>query len=419
MNGKIKRNTKCRVCDSTQLYEVFSLGEQPPANRFLTEKKLTKKEDKFPLDVYFCHRCSLLQLIDVVNPELLFSDYPYFTGASAPLIRHFDVLACRIIKKHDLTPSSVVLDIGSNDGTCLGQFKKRGIKVIGVDPSINVSRVANDNGILTYTNFWNCETKNKIKSEHGKVDIVIATNVLAHINKVQLFVKNVADILKSDGKFIFEVPYLKPLIDNVEYDTIYHEHLSYFSIATLEFLLKKYELKIIEIELLEAHHGGTIRIVAIKKSNGMRYRNELDYYLHIEKRLKRIETYIDFGYEMCNQRKLLRATLQTIKDKGEQIMGYGATAKGNVLLNYCNINSDMISYIVDTTPYKQGKYTPGTHIPIVSDKGFLWKSSKSTLLLAWNYANEITEKEKKYIELGGKFIHPHKLQGEKKKCLMK
>ena len=419
MNGKIKRNTKCRVCNSTQLYNVFSLGEQPLANRFLTEQQLTEKEDKFPLEVYFCNKCSLLQLIDVVKPELLFSDYAYFTGASAPLVQHFDVLACETIKKYDLTRSSIVLDIGSNDGTCLKQFKKRGIKVVGVDPSINVSKVANDNGILTYTNFWDCETKNKIKSEHGKVDIIIATNVLAHVDEVQLFIKNVADILKSDGKFVFEVPYLKPLIENGEYDTIYHEHLSYFSIATLKYLLKRYELKIMEVESLEEHHGGTIRVTAEKNKKNRCNKNELNYFLQEEENLERIETYIDFGIETAEQKKLLRVMLQRIKNKGEQIIGYGATAKGNVLLNYCNIDANIISYIVDTTPYKQGKYTPGTHIPIVSDKGFLWKSSKSTLLLAWNYANEITEKEKKYIELGGKFIHPHKLQGEKKKCLMK
>ena len=351
-----------------------------------------------------------MQLLDIVNPKILYQNYAYYTGASKPLINHFSILARKITNKYK---PAIVLEIGGNDGTCLEQFQKRGIKVVNVEPSINVGKKAEEKKIDTYNQFWDCDCRKKIESEYGKVDIIIATNVLAHVDSLRKFIQNIYFLLKPNGVFIFEVPYLGQLIKKVEYDTIYHEHLSYFSIFPLITLLKDYNMEIIGLEHL-AIHGGSIRVEAKKIGNKVsttipQVQNLLLRNLNNKGDLDKIETFIDFSIKIKLQKSKLINRLNTIKSKGYKIIGYGATAKGNTLLNYCNIDNSMLEYIVDTTAHKQGKLTPGTHIPIVSDKEFQHKAPKYTLLLAWNYQKEIMEKEKEYIEKGGTFILPHQI----------
>lgn len=410
MLGSIKKNSKCRICKSQQVYKVFSLGQQPLANKVLTKEQLTEKEIKYPLDLHFCTRCYLLQLIDIVNPKLLFQDYAYYTGASKPLVSHFQKLAKEVIEKYKLNENSLVVEIGSNDGTCLENFQNAGIKVVGVEPSINVGKVALEKGIPVFSQFWDCECRKEVENRYGNADIIIATNVLAHINALSKFVQNIYFLLKPDGKFIFEIPYLENLLEKVEYDTIYHEHLSYFSLPPLITLFQSYNMEITEVKRLSMH-GGSIRVTAQKKigKTNLCNPNIQTMLVKTSKDITKIETYIDFGIKAKLKKRDLTNRLNFVKAKGYKVIGYGATAKGNVLLNYCNISNNMLEYIVDTTKYKQGKYTPGTHIPIISDREFLGRAPKYTLLLAWNYQKEIMKKEKKYIENGGTFILPHQL----------
>ena len=395
---------KCRICSSKNLKMVLDLGEQPPANSFIDQNQLNSTEFKFPLRLFWCSDCFLVQLLDIVDKEYLFKNYFYMTSASKPIVDHFKKYAQDVYKEFlEGKNDQFVVEIGSNDGSLLSEFKKLGTSILGIEPATNLSNLANQSSITTKNTFFSSQlSKEIIKSHHASV--VVANNVIAHVEDLHDLMEGIQILIGNDGIFIFEVPYLVDLIKKLEFDTIYHEHLSYFSILPLLKLVKQFGLEIFDIRK-QSVHGGTLRIFVSKKDN-YQINNSVNFFINEENKLglDKIEFYHKFSTNVEELKKNLLKLLTQLKKENKSLLGYGAPAKGNVLLNYCGIDTNFLDYIVDTTPLKQGKYTPGMHIPIIPPKNL--KNTDVALLLAWNYESEILLKEKMFRNNGGKFLIP-------------
>lgn len=399
------RNKRCRVCKNKRLYEFLKLGPIPPANSFLKQEQLALEEPFYPLDIYFCPECGLVQLRDVVSPEILFKDYVYLTGMSQTMKQHFYLLVVEVVNNFNLSKDDLVIDIGSNDGTLLKGFKQLGIKTLGIEPAANVALVAEREGIETVNDFFCVEVAKNIIERKGHAKVITGTNVFAHINDLDGILQAVDNLLTSDGIFVIEVPYLVDLLSKTEFDTMYHEHLSYFSLRPLVILFKRFNMELFDVKRIPVH-GGSIRCYVRRSPSTIK--NSVYQLLALEEDLKlnSFNTYLEFGARVRNIKLQLISFLKRLKRKGYTIIGYGAAAKGNTLLNYCKIGTDILDYIIDNTPFKQGLYTPGMHIPVVPPDRILKDVPDYVLLLAWNYLDEILEKEQKYRELDGKFIVP-------------
>jgi len=405
--SKYHKKNECRICSSSNLKLILDLGEQPPSNAFIKKENLEKYEDKFPLRLYLCKECYLLQLLDIVDKEILFKEYLYLTSASKPIVNHFKKYAYDVYEEYlKESKNPLVIEIGSNDGSLLKEFKKLGATVLGIEPAKNIAKIANEAGITTENTFLNYDIVKK-KSLEKKASIIIGNNVFGHIDDLKEFMKCVKMLSKENGVFIFEVPYLVDLIQKLEFDTIYHEHLSYFSLIPLMKLMEEFNLEIFDVKKQNVH-GGTIRVFVSQKNN---FKNtiELKKLIDFEREfgINKIETYQKFSENVKELRDQLKIKLLEFKEEDKKIFGYGAPAKGNVLLNYCNIGTEILDYIIDTTPLKQGLYTPGMHIPVKSDKQNIENPSQQVaLLLAWNYEEAIINKEQEFLQNGGKFLVP-------------
>ena len=402
----MKSRKVCRVCGGKDLHKFLSLGSTPLANNYLSENQSSSSEDFYPLDVCFCRNCYLVQLLDVVSPKILFENYAYLTSASNPMRVHFAELTKDIINKFNLNKNMPVIDIGSNDGVLLRNFSNLGFKkILGVEPASNVAKLAEKASVPTLIEFFDKECASKIREKYGQAEVITGTNVFAHNDDLESFVCGVDHLLSNNGVFIIEVPYLSHLLNKLEFDTIYHEHLSYFSLHTLVYLFDRFAMKVVDVEEIPVH-GGSIRVF-VQKSSKQQSQN-IKRLLSKEKRekLDLPETYIKFAKEIVSLKEKLVQLLKSLKKKGANVVGYGATAKSCTLLNYCKIGPDILDYIIDTTPFKQGHYTPGMHIPIISEEKFHNELPDYTLLLAWNYADQIIKKESHYRRKGGKFILP-------------
>ena len=401
-----KYRKKCRLCSNKRFELVLDLGKQPPSNSFLTKKKLRNKEKEFPLRLYICKKCYHLQLLDVVDKKHLFSNYHYLTSANKPIIEHFEKYAndvyAKILKKKE---KPFVIEIGSNDGTLLKKILKYKVNVLGIEPAKNLAKISRETKIRTENSFFNIELAKNI-SKKGKADLIIANNVLGHIDNLHEFLVGILELLKDDGVFVFEVPHALNLIQKLEFDTIYHEHISYFSIIPLLRWLKKYNLEIYDVEKKNVH-GGTIRVYVSKKGN-FKIRKSVERIKINEKRygMDKIGTYKIFRKKVVSLRKDLLKKIKKLK-KNNKLFGYGAPAKGNVLLNYCKIDNNILDFITDTTVLKQGKFTPGTKIKIINPKNRPKEYTKMVgLLLAWNYKDAIIQNEKEFLRKGGRFLIP-------------
>jgi SAM-dependent methyltransferase len=405
--SKYHKKNECRICSSNNLEVILDLGEQPPSNAFIKKEDLEKPEDKFPLRLYLCKECYLLQLLDIVDKEILFKEYLYLTSASKPSVNHFKKYAYDVYEEFlKQSKNSLVIEIGSNDGTLLKEFKKLGATVLGIEPAKNIAKIANDAGITTENTFLNYDIVKK-KSLEKKASIIVGNNVFGHIDDLKEFMKCIKILSKEKGVFIFEVPYLINLIQKLEFDTVYHEHLSYFSLIPLIRLMDEFNLEIFDVKKQKVH-GGTIRVFVSEKNNFKKTIN-FEKMIKFEKEfgINKIQTYQKFSENVKELKNKLQNTLLKFKKEGKIIFGYGAPAKGNVLLNYCNIGTEFLDYIIDTTPLKQGLYTPGMHIPVYSPDKILDKGEGSiALLLAWNYKSEILDKENQFRTNGGKFLLP-------------
>ena len=405
--SKYHKKNECRICSSNNLELILDLGEQPPSNAFIKKEDLEKPEDKFPLRLYLCKECYLLQLLDIVDKEILFKEYLYLTSASKPSVNHFKKYAYDVYEEFlKQSKNPLVIEIGSNDGTLLKEFKKLGVTVLGIEPAKNIAKIANDAGITTENTFLNYDIVKK-KSLEKKASIIVGNNVFGHIDDLKEFMKCVKILSKEKGVFIFEVPYLVNLIQKLEFDTVYHEHLSYFSLIPLIKLMDEFNLEIFDVKKQKVH-GGTIRVFVSEKNNFKKTIN-FEKMIKFEKEfgINKIQTYQKFSENVKELKNKLQNKLLKFKKEGKIIFGYGAPAKGNVLLNYCNIGTEFLDYIIDTTPLKQGLYTPGMHIPVYSPDKILDKGEGSiALLLAWNYKSEILDKENQFRTNGGKFLLP-------------
>ena len=379
----------------------------PLANNFLREEQLSSPEFIAPLGIVFCANCGLVQLTHVVSPEIMFRDYVYIPSTSKTMINHFAGLAKKIVEKFNLSEDSLVVDIGSNDGTLLKFFKTHKVQVLGIEPATNIAKLAEANGIETINDFFSRRTALEIVNGRERARVVTGTNVFAHVNDLDDFLKGIDILLEDHGIFIIEVPYLPDLLEKIEFDTIYHEHLSYFSIKPLVTLFKKFKMEIFDVERIGIH-GGSIRVFIKRASTPNPISESVTNLLALEqeRRLDSIETYLAFAAKVTSIKERLIELLKRLKSEGKRIIGYGAAAKGNMLLNYCKIGTDIIDYIVDSIPYKQGRYTPGMHIPVVPEERIMQDKPDYALILAWNFAEEIMVKQQKYEELGGRFIIP-------------
>ena len=401
----LSQNQGCRHCGSTQLVKFLSLGEQPLANRFLMKEELSQPEHRFPLEVYFCENCHLVQLIDVVDKEILFRNYIYFSSGMPKLSDHFQRYA-EDIKNRFLKPSSLVVEIASNDGLLLKYFKDYGHPVLGIEPAVNIVTMARSLGVPTLNDFFSEKLAEKIAEDYGRAEAVLATNVIAHINDYWDLGRGIKRLLADDGVFAMEVIYLVDMFERLAYDSIYHEHLSYLAVTPLKKYFEKFNLEIFDVEIHPVQ-GQALRLFVSRKGKRP---ISINVSRAIEKEkvlgLDRIDSYFALAERIAQSKNKLVARLKELKNKGKKIATYGASARGNTLLNYCQIGTDVLDYALEDLPSKQGLYTPGMHIPVVDRAYGKAHEPDYYLLLAWNYLKPILAKEQSFISRGGKFIIP-------------
>jgi len=404
-SAPFSRRMACRICGSASLSVFLSLGETPLANSFVRPAARSVPELRVPLEVMRCERCGLAQLTVVVDPDLMFLDYAYATSASAPMRGHFDELAGELVARF-AAAGSLVVEIGSNDGVLLRPLAARGARPLGVEPASNLAASANAEGLETWNAFFGPPVAERLRAERGPAKVVVGNNVLAHIDGLPGVAQSLDVLLEGDGVFVAEVPYLFDLLDHVEYDTVYHEHLSYFHVAPLGVLFAQVGMELFDVARVPTH-GGSIRIYVGRVGRHVVTPALRDLVAREHARLRDAESvFATFAGRVEAQRTALRALLAELRSNGTRLAGYGATAKGNTMLNYCGIGADTLAFVADTTPYKQGLLTPGMHIPVRPESAVDEERIEVLLLLAWNYADAIVSRMTTYTARGGRFIHP-------------
>lgn len=397
--------TACRVCGSDGATPVIDLGATPLANALVPVDAAFREDPRFPLATIRCTDCGLMRLTVVIDHEALFTHYLYATSASRPMVAHFDRYAADIADRFALR-DRLVVEVGSNDGMLLRSFKQRGVRALGVEPATNLARAANDAGLETVNAFFDSEAAGQIRRGHGGAAAVVANNVLAHIDDLRGVLNGLDALLAPDGVIVIEVPYLLDLLEHVEYDTIYHEHLSYFSAEALRRLFERGGFDLFDVERVSVH-GGSVRVYGARA--GQRRRHERVDQLISGERAAGLDSdrpFRVFAERVVQSRKELREMIKALRSTGDRVAALGATAKGNTLLNYCGLGNDDVEFVADSTPMKQGLLTPGSHIPIRPESALLSERPGHTLLLAWNYAEEILARFRPYTAAGGRFIHP-------------
>jgi 2-polyprenyl-3-methyl-5-hydroxy-6-metoxy-1,4-benzoquinol methylase len=404
----IKMKTiNCRICGCKTGKTFVDLGHTPLSNSYL-KKNMIKNEKKFPLHALICTKCMLVQLEEFENPKKIFSEYAYFSSYSKTGLKHAEEYVNKMIKKFNLNSDNLVMEIASNDGYLLQYFKKYKIPVLGIEPAKNVAKVAQKKKIPTITKFFGTKLAKEIVKSGKQPDLLLGNNVLAHVPKLNDFVEGLKILLKHEGIITLEFPHILQLINKKQFDTIYHEHFSYFSLITLKRLFEMHELKIFDVEELNTH-GGSLRIfVKHKDNNFQKEKKSVKKILEKEKisGLKKISTYTNFSQEVNSIRKELLNFLYKAKKDKKTVVGYGAPAKGNTLLNFCGINFELIDYTVDISPHKQKMYLPGSHILIKNPNEIFKTKPDYVLILPWNLKEEIMTQMKDICIWGGKFVIP-------------
>lgn len=385
--------------------EVFlDLGRQPLANSFLTSEELKKKEPRYRLAAAYCPECHLVQLTDIVPPEEMFSEYLYFSSYSESFLEHASEMAGSLTKKFGLDGKSFVLEIASNDGYLLKNFVKAGIPVLGVEPARNICEAAQGNGVPTLCDFFNKETAGRILKGYGPADVVIGNNVLAHVPLINDFLSAVKLCIKDRGAAVFEVPWLRELLRKVEFDTVYHEHVFYYSLSSLMGLFERAGLAVFDVEV-QPVHGGSLRVF-VCGSGTVHASPNVKEMLDEERTagLTGIEVYRTLSRKVEELRGELLRMLGGLRARGKKIAAYGAAAKGSVLLNYCGIGPELIEFVSDRNTYKQRRFMPGVHIPIYAPERVMEAKPDYLLILPWNLKEEIMSQMSYIRQWGGKFI---------------
>ena len=398
-------DARCRSCDSQDLSVFLSLGELPLSDGLLEARQLVDNEPLYPLDVAFCASCSLVQILETVPPEELFgADYPYFSSFTDTLLKHSEANVKERIAERKLGATSLVVELASNDGYLLQYYRANGVPVLGIDPAPGPVAAARAKGVDTLQAFFGNALAAKLVAEGRGADVIHANNVLAHVADTNGFVEGIATLLKDDGVAVIECPYVKDLIEHGEFDTIYHEHLCYFSVTALRTLFRRHGLFITRVVPLSIH-GGSLRVF-VEKQN--RPEHSVEQYIESEQRLgmDRLDYYADFSNRVTEIRSELSQLLQGLKDRKARIVGYGAAAKGTIMLNYVGIGQETLDFVVDRNTHKQGRFIPGVRLPIASPERVLAEQPDYVLILPWNFKDEIMAQQAEYRRRGGKFIVP-------------
>ena len=397
---------ECLVCRGREVEMFLDLGKTALANQFLRCDEIDLEEEMYPLRVGFCHGCGHVQLLDPVPPRAMFENYLYISSASDTLKNHLWNLSDTLSRRYSLAAGDLVVDIGCNDGTLLEGFKRQGVHTLGVDPAVNLAGFAAGKGINRHSDLFTENSAAEIVSRWGKASLITATNTFPHIQDLQDFIQGIKIALKSGGVFVIEMHYLLDLIEQAAFDTIYHEHVSYWALGPMQRLFRDNGMTIVDAERIPLHHG-QLRVHVQREGEG-EVQSRVDEVVAAEKAagLDRCETYARFAEQTWKIKNDLREALGSMARDGRRVAGYGAPAKGNTLLGFLDIGPELLPYIVDRSPLKQGLYTPGTHIPVVAPDRLLIDQPDYLLLLAWNFTDEIMEQQAEYRRRGGKFMVP-------------
>lgn len=397
---------RCRACGGSRVSVVISLGRTPLANALLRADQLGEPEETYPLDLVFCEDCTLVQITETVPPSRLFSDYTYFSSFSDTMLHHAEALVERVLRARQLADNALVAEIASNDGYLLQFYRRAGIRVLGIEPAANIAKVAEEMGIPTVVEFFGEACARSLAARGDRADVIHANNVLAHVPDLPGFARGLATLLTPNGVAIIEVPYVKDLIDHREFDTIYHEHLSYFSLTAIDRLCAGHGLAVIDVERLTIH-GGSLRMT-IGPAGVSGASAAVSSLLDEEEAwgVTRLEFYRRFADDVADLRRSLLRVLSDLRASGKRLAAYGAAAKGSTLLNCFGIGRDYLEFVVDRSPHKQGRYMPGVHLPIDAPSRLLRDRPDFVLLLTWNFAAEILAQQAEYRQGGGRFIIP-------------
>jgi SAM-dependent methyltransferase len=405
MSQKLKSALTCRSCGSSRLSQILDLGTTPLADALLTEQQTATPSPTFPLELYFCADCSLVQIGETVPPDVVFDkDYPYYSSFIDAVVDNARENAMDVMSQRQLGSGSLVVELASNDGYLLRNFLERGIPVLGIDPAPGPAEAARKAGVATLCTFFGRDLAEQLRKEGRQADVVFGNNVLAHVADTNGFVEGIRILLKPDGMAVIEVPYVRDLIEKVEFDTIYHEHLCYFSVTSLCNLFKRHGLHLNHLKSLPIH-GGSLRIyVEPDDRMGETVRGMLAEEAAMG--LTSQKFYDDFAHRVASLKTTTVALLSKLRAEGNRIAAYGAAAKGSTLLNYMDIGRDLIEYVVDRNTHKQGKFMPGKNIPIYPTERLLEDRPDYVFLLAWNHAGEIIRQQHNYAQQGGRFVIP-------------
>ena len=396
------------MCDGPSLQKVMTLTPTPPGNRLLKTEELSQREMCYPLELMFCSDCAHVQLGHVVDPKILYqSDYLYVSGTSSVFVQHLRDYAAEMVQRFALTPKCLVADIGSNDGTCLRFFKEHGMGVVGVDPATHIAKTASAAGIETVPAFFSLETAKVLRDRFGAAALVTSHNACAHVDHLDDVVRGVAHWLRDDGVFVLEVGYFVDVVDNLFFDTIYHEHLDYHTVGPFRQLFERTGMELLSVQRVSPQ-GGSIRVVAQKRNGPRRPDDTVEALITLERRLglDRAETITRFGDRIAVLGMRLRELLSSLKSQRRSIAAYGAPTKAVTLLAHFGIGRETLDFAVEDNPLKHGLHLPVAHVPVLPTAELYARRPDFTLILAWNFAPAIIAAHQRYVDEGGRFVLP-------------